>query len=75
MAFLQWRLCHCAWGTLTLSCFGFIFLYTVLFIYVRLLIVGSFISLSGDRWVSFLQIEECPIGWNWEGGVKLLKSI
>ena len=38
-------------------------------------IVSACISPSGEKWVSFLPIEECPTGWQWEGGVKLLKSI
>ncbi len=38
-------------------------------------IVSACISPSGEKWVSFLPIKECPTGWQWEGGVKLLKSI
>ncbi len=38
-------------------------------------IVGSYVKPGGDKWVSFRPISKCPPGWNWEGGVKLLKSI
>jgi hypothetical protein len=38
-------------------------------------IVDSYIAPSGDKWVSFMPIEEIPSGWTWEGGVKKLSTL
>ncbi|HEY9301440.1 MAG TPA: hypothetical protein VIQ31_34760 [Phormidium sp.] len=38
-------------------------------------IVGSYIAPSGDKWVSFIPISECPAGWEWEGGVKRMSLL
>jgi hypothetical protein len=38
-------------------------------------IVDSYIAPSGDKWVSFMPLEESPSGWTWEGGMKKLSTL
>jgi hypothetical protein len=38
-------------------------------------VVDSCVAPSGDKWLTFAPISECPPGWTWEGGVKLISQL
>lgn len=38
-------------------------------------IVGSYVAPSGDKWVNFIPISECPARWEWKGGVKRMSLL
>lgn len=38
-------------------------------------VVDICVAPSGDRWVSFMPISECPQNWTWEGGVKRISLL
>jgi hypothetical protein len=38
-------------------------------------VIDTCVAPSGDKWLTFAPISECPPGWIWEGGVKRISLL
>jgi hypothetical protein len=38
-------------------------------------VIDTYVAPSGNKWLTFAPISECPPGWTWEGGVKLISQL
>jgi hypothetical protein len=38
-------------------------------------VIDTCVAPSGDKWLTFAPISECPPGWQWEGGVKRISLL